>query len=464
MSNAPSNAASGAEILSVTDLNRQARITLEERFRQVWVMGELSNFARPRSGHWYFTLKDESAQARCAMFANRNRAVQMQPGDGQLVLVRGRVSLYEGRGDFQIIVDYMEPAGTGALQRAFEALKVKLRDEGMFDTARKKPLPALPMHCAVITSPTGAALRDVIAVWRRRSPMLQVTLIPTSVQGNDAEQQIIAALAQVRRLHALQPVDVAILTRGGGSLEDLWSFNLETVARALVGLPVPIISAVGHEIDVTITDFVADVRAPTPSAAAEMVAPDAQQLSRQVTATYARARHLLQGLLRLQRLTVHNTRLRIPSPAHLLERSWLRLDDQQGRLQRALQRGLAQRSGALGHMARRVANLNPYRSLANLRSRVAVSWRQLARATTQHRKDARRRFEDNVRLLGSLSPLPTLQRGYAVVMDTQGHVVTASQQLKGGDEITAHLAHGQLTATVKSLKNKGLSDQLKNDS
>ena len=272
-------------VLTVSALNKQARLTIEERFQMVWVTGELSNFARPRSGHWYFTLKDSGAQVRCAMFANSNRRVQMQPTDGQQVLIRGRVSLYEGRGDFQIIADQMEPAGEGVLRQAFDALKVKLADEGLFARERKRPIPDIPKHIAVVTSPTGAALQDVLAVWQRRFPTLQVTVIPTAVQGPEAEAQVLRALNAASKL----TVDAILLTRGGGSLEDLWTFNLESVARAVAASQIPIVSAIGHEIDIAITDFVADLRAPTPSVAAELMVPDGQEMLQNIDGEF---RHL----------------------------------------------------------------------------------------------------------------------------------------------------------------------------
>ena len=323
-------------VLSVSELNRQARITIEERFNQVWVMGEMSNFARPRSGHWYFSLKDESAQVRCAMFANRNRAVSMQPGDGQLVIVRGRVSLYEGRGDFQIIVDHLEPAGEGALRQAFDQLKVKLAGEGLFSSDRKQPLPEIPEHIAVITSPTGAAFRDVLAVWARRFPALRVTLIPTAVQGNEAEEQLVAAINQAA---GLEP-DAVLLTRGGGSLEDMWSFNLESVARALAACPCPTVSAVGHEIDVTICDYVADVRAPTPSAAAELMVPSADDLLRVLAHHHRQMQLLWHRYHKMQALTVANLRLQLPSPQQVLERAYQRVDDANARLNQGLRHKL----------------------------------------------------------------------------------------------------------------------------
>src|SRR5690606_35272474 len=261
------------EILSVSQLNRRAKQLLETHLPLLWVEGELSNVSQPSSGHWYFTLKDDQAQVRCAMFRNRNMLVRFKPQQGQQVLVRARVSLYEGRGDYQLIAEHMEEAGTGALQRAFEALKAKLGAEGLFDEARKRPIPTLPRHIGVITSPTGAAIRDVLTVLERRFPSIPVTVIPVAVQGKESAPQIVRALELANRCGLF---DVLLLTRGGGSLEDLWSFNEEAVARAVAASQLPVVCAVGHEVDFSIADFVADLRAPTPSAAAELMTPDGE--------------------------------------------------------------------------------------------------------------------------------------------------------------------------------------------
>ena len=253
------------QVLSVSDLNRQAKRLLEVSFPSIWVEGELSNIAQPRSGHWYFTLKDAGAQVRCAMFRGSNAKVRFRPQEGQLVLIRAKVSLYEGRGDYQLIAEHMEEAGTGALQRAFEELKNRLSLEGLFAQELKKPLPTMATHVAVVTSPTGAAIQDILTVFKRRFPAMKITVLPSLVQGAEAAPQIIQALALAARIPNL---DAVIVGRGGGSLEDLWPFNEESVARAIADCPLPVVSAVGHEVDFTIADFVADHRAPTPSAAA----------------------------------------------------------------------------------------------------------------------------------------------------------------------------------------------------
>jgi exodeoxyribonuclease VII large subunit len=262
------------DVYSVSRLNREARVLLERGFGTLWLEAEISNFSRPSSGHWYFCLKDAAAQVRCAMFRQRNMLCAFTARDGQKVLVRARIGLYEPRGEFQLIVDHLEDAGLGALQRQFEELRARLAAEGLFATARKRPLPTLPKRIGVITSPTGAAVRDILHVLARRFPAVAVLIYPVAVQGAQAPAELVAAL---KTAAARQECDVLILARGGGSLEDLWAFNDEKLARAIVASPIPVISGVGHEVDFTIADFAADVRAPTPSAAAELVVPDAEE-------------------------------------------------------------------------------------------------------------------------------------------------------------------------------------------
>jgi exodeoxyribonuclease VII large subunit len=431
-------------VLSVSDLNRRARITIEQEFHSVWVVGELSNFARPRSGHWYFTLKDEQAQVRCAMFANRNRAVQLQPAAGQLVIVRGRVSLYEGRGDFQIIVDRMEAAGEGALRQAFDQLKVKLAGEGLFEPARKQALPEFPRHCVVVSSASGAALRDVLAVWQRRYPALRVTLVPTSVQGQAASDELIAALQRAERLRP----DVILLTRGGGSLEDLWAFNLEPVARAVAHCSVPVVSAIGHEIDVTICDFVADLRAPTPSAAAELITPDAADV------VYTFAHHQRNLLLNWRRLASHlalgieNLRLKLPSPRHIVEQAAQRTDDAAQRLQYALHRELAAHAARLAANRRQLAALGPRVQIQRAATATAVLQQRLRHGIQQQLNQRARSLSSSTRMLHGLSPLPTIGRGYALLTDASHKVLSSATDIARGQSITAYLADGAVDATV----------------
>lgn len=434
-------------VLTVSQLNKQARLTIEERFQLIWVTGELSNFARPRSGHWYFTLKDTGAQVRCAMFANSNRRVQMQPADGQQVLVRGRVSLYEGRGDFQIIADQMEPAGEGVLRQAFDALKIKLADEGLFDRDRKQSIPDLPKHIAVVTSPTGAALQDVLAVWQRRFPTLKVTVIPTAVQGPEAESQVLNALNAASKLAP----DAILLTRGGGSLEDLWTFNLESVARAVASIQIPIVSAIGHEIDITITDFVADLRAPTPSVAAELMVPDGQEMLQNIDGEFRHLNVLMASQLREHQLTLDKLNLRLVSPESYLQQAWMRLDDIASRLQRSAGQTLVGANNQLDNLGARLSNQSPSFALATAKEKLQRLKNGLDSGINRHLQSQTNSVAIMARMLDGMSPLHTLGRGYAFIRDDANALVTKTEYAKVGDSVTAQLQDGTIAATVTGI-------------
>ena len=431
-------------VLTVSALNKQARLTIEERFQMVWVTGELSNFARPRSGHWYFTLKDSGAQVRCAMFANSNRRVQMQPTDGQQVLIRGRVSLYEGRGDFQIIADQMEPAGEGVLRQAFDALKVKLADEGLFARERKRPIPEIPKHIAVVTSPTGAALQDVLAVWQRRFPTLQVTVIPTAVQGPEAEAQVLRALNAASKL----TVDAILLTRGGGSLEDLWTFNLESVARAVAASQTPIVSAIGHEIDIAITDFVADLRAPTPSVAAELMVPDGQEMLQNIDGEFRHLSVLMEGQLRERQLQLDKLNLRLVSPESYLQQAWMRLDDLSNRIARSAEQTLAATANQYGNLHKRFINQSPSFALTRAKEKLHRLEASLEDGMNRHLQSQNRSIAMLARMLDGMSPLHTLGRGYAFLRDDSGTLITHTKHAAVGDAMTAQLQDGTISATI----------------
>ena len=431
-------------VLSVTDLNRQARMTIEQRFNQIWVSGELSSFARPSSGHWYFTLKDAKAQVRCAMFANANRRARLQPANGQQVLLRGRVSLYEGRGEFQIIVEHMEPAGEGALRAAFDALKRQLDAEGLFDSSRKRALPDIPAHVAVVTSPTGAALKDVLSVWQRRYPALDVTVVPTAVQGSEAEADILEAL---QRAAALTP-DIILLTRGGGSMEDLWVFNAESIARSIAALEIPVVSAIGHEIDVTISDFVADLRAPTPSAAAELIVPDGEELQQIISGQHRRLLITLRAQLRERRLSLDKLALGLVNPQRHYQQAAQRLDDLSGRLHRAaIAQPMAYQS-QLRDLTKRLHTQRPDRKLQALRGDLQRTQAQLKQAVQRSIDRRRQRAGETSRMLSNLSPLPTLSRGYAVLRDRDSTVLSDASGLSAGQHISAQLRDGRFIAEV----------------
>ena len=436
------------DVLSVSQLNRKAKQLLETHLPLLWVEGELSNVSQPSSGHWYFTLKDEQAQVRCAMFRNRNMLVRFAPRQGQQVLIRARVSLYEGRGDYQLIVEHMEEAGFGALQRAFEALKLKLANEGLFDDAYKQPLPSLPKHIAVITSPTGAAIRDVLSVLNRRFPAIPVTVIPVAVQGKEAAPQIVRAIDLANRAGLF---DVVILARGGGSLEDLWPFNEESVARAIHASELPIVSAVGHEVDFTIADFVADLRAPTPSAAAELLVPDAEDWLE----TFAGYEILLEEAIERklqsfkQRLEWLRTRLR--HPGERLQQQAQRLDGLELRLVRAVDHQLLRCHTRLNTLVLRQKPLQPRLRINQLNQQVSQHHATLVKNMQRHLRAQQQRLTEAARLLQTVSPLNTLQRGYAIATDSHHKVITNSSQVAPGDSINARLAEGELQCRVEKI-------------
>src|SRR4051812_20159487 len=346
------------DVYTPTRLNREVRTLLERGFSALWIEGEMSNLSRPSSGHWYFSIKDDGAQLRCAMFRQRNLLAKFTPRDGQRVLLRGRVTLYEPRGDYQFLVDYIEEAGEGALRRRFELLKAKLAAEGLFDVARKRPLPKLPKRIGVITSPSGAAIRDVLNILKRRFCRLPVLIYPVPVQGAGAASQIATA---IRLASTRAECDVLILARGGGSLEDLWSFNEEVVARAIAACTIPLVSGIGHEVDFTIADFVADVRAPTPSGAAELVAPDCNEWQRGLSAWSRRLGNALQRSVqqRTQRLVWLNRRLNQLHPGVALRQRAQRLDELEQRLISVVQRSVQQRTQRLLWLQRRLDQRHP---------------------------------------------------------------------------------------------------------
>jgi len=438
-------------ILTVSGLNRDARQLLEGTFGVVWVEGEVSNLSRPSSGHLYWSLKDANAQVRCAMFRLSNRGLGFELANGQQVLVRARVSLYEARGEYQLIVEYAEEAGEGLLRRRFDELKRKLAAEGLFDPARKIQPPRLPRRIGVVTSPSGAALRDVLIALRRRFAATAVLIYPTSVQGAGAADEICRTLRLADRR---KDCDVLILTRGGGSLEDLWAFNEEKVARTIAGVELPIIVGVGHEIDFTIADFVADLRAPTPSQAAELAVPDQSEW--------------LMRLARLEQQLVFCTRRRLEadgrhfaSLAHRLSRchpgirlreQQQRLDELEARARHALERRIGHAKLELGRLATAVAHANPARLLAQVRERARWAGERLRQAIARSVDDTRQRLKLAERALASLSPLATLQRGYAIVQrQDSGALVTDAARAPAGTRIDVRLARGTLGATVDTV-------------
>lgn len=432
-------------MLSVSELNRRARQLLETHLPLIWVEGELSNLSCPASGHWYFTLKDEHAQIRAAMFRNRNQLLGRRPEPGQQVLVRGRISLYEQRGDYQLIVEHLEPAGHGLLQRRFEETRARLAAEGLFAAERKRPLPAIPRCLGVITSPTGAAIHDILRVLRRRFPALPVYLYPAQVQGRAAAGELVAAIELANRHGAC---DVLILARGGGSLEDLWPFNEEAVARAVAASRIPVICGVGHETDVTIADFAADLRAPTPSAAAELASPDRAELAATVTALQARLSRAMAACLAGLSARTEALRRRLRHPREHLERRAQHLDHLEIRLRRALETRMQRDAARCRELLQRLRTQHPSRLLAGAQLRLDHCGARLAEAMRHRLEQDRRRLEACAGLLQAVSPLATLQRGYAIALDGDGHTIANIAATTPGADIAVRLQDGTLDCTV----------------
>jgi exodeoxyribonuclease VII large subunit len=436
---------SDREVLSVSQLNARARQLLEEVFPRIWVEGEISNLSRPSSGHVYLTLKDGQAQVRCALFRQNAARVRLVLRDGLLVQARGRVSLYEGRGDYQLILDALEPAGDGALRQAFEALKALLQAEGLFDTTTKRPLPAQPRRIGVITSPTGAALRDIISVFRRRAPFVELVVVPTPVQGREAAPQIVRALQLADRAG----FDALILARGGGSLEDLWPFNEETVARALHACTTPTVCAVGHETDVSISDFCADVRAPTPSAAAELLSPDQQAMLETLHRSERQLLRALQARLAREQTTLDNLRKRLRHPGERLAQQAQRLDDLELRLTRARQQRLRGAHQTLETLTARLQARHPGQSLAALRERLNQLSLRLPQAARRHSLQRRRQLESAAHALQLVSPLATLGRGYSILLNGNGQAIRSQQDTTPGQRLEARLSDGSIAVRVE---------------
>jgi exodeoxyribonuclease VII large subunit len=434
-------------VYTVSELNMEARALLEESFARVWVEGEISNLARPRSGHIYFSLKDDRCQLRCAMFRMHNRRIDFVPEDGMQVLAQGRISLYPERGDFQLIVQFLEEAGAGALRRAFEALKLRLAEEGLFDEARKRAIPSLPRQIGVLTSPTGAALRDILSVLARRFPAIPVLVYPVPVQGAEAAPEIARMLDTAS---GRAECDVLIVARGGGSLEDLWAFNDESVARAIHRSSVPVVTGIGHEVDVTIADFAADARAATPSAAAELVSPEAREWRQQMTTAVQRLERHARRRIGDERRMLKALAGRLTHPRRRLFDLSQSLDAVIARLTGAARQANVARRSRLVAADARLRQRDPTRVLDGHRS----TWRQLGQrlrhAGGRILVDRRTRLAGVARALEAVSPGRTLERGYAIVTRVaDGKLVRASKQVEVGEDIDTRLADGRLRSTVK---------------
>lgn len=435
-----------ARVLTVEQLNKAIRQLIEGQIPVVWVRGEISNFKAHSSGHFYFSLKDSASQIRAVMFRGHNARLKFRPTDGLEVLARARVSVYEPRGEYQLMCEMLEPVGAGALQKAYEQLKEKLRLEGLFDPSRKRPLPPWPRHVALVTSPTGAAIRDMMNVLSRRNRSVAVTLVPTIVQGEGAALQICKALEMAFRLPQL---DAVIVGRGGGSIEDLWAFNDENLARLIARSPVPIISAVGHEVDFTIADFVADVRAPTPSAAAELVVKSSAELVQHLQQL---KRLLVLGLSRKlsgQRQLLRQLQLRLRDPRRALQDSRLRNDELNLRLSLALENYLNRLRDRVDLQKHRLKS--PESVLRRFRDRVSWRTQQLETSLSRALEQRRSRWARMSAQLEALSPLKVLERGYSVVFH-QGRAVKEARELSVGSEVQIRVWSGEFLARVTETK------------
>ena len=447
------NLVPGRKVWSVTELTARIRDLLAAEFADIWVEGEISNCHEAQSGHLYFTLKDARAQVRCVCFRNQFRLLKFRPEDGLHVTVRGSVSVYEPRGEYQIYVEHIEPVGLGALQLAFEQLKKRLEAEGLFDPARKKPLPVLPQRIGLVTSPRGAAVRDVVRILRRRFPNVRLVLFPVRVQGEGAARDIVEAIGFFSRR---QIVDVIILARGGGSLEDLWAFNEESVARAIAAATIPIISGVGHETDFTIADFVADLRASTPSAAAEIVVRTRQEFDHHVAQLREKMAQQIRYLLleqrhRLQELAAHPGFRRLEELLRLYRQQ---SDEFIARLGQALQSRLELARRRFTVAQTRIAAFDLRARIVALRLRLEQRSGELRTRAERFLVAKRQRLERLMVQLDERSPLRVLERGYAIVYDAAGNVVRAVEQVAVGDEVAVQLARGRLAAEVKRREEK----------
>lgn len=437
------------KILTVTELTQQIKKHLEEGFEEIWVEGEISNFRSPSSGHYYFTLKDDKSQIRAVIFRFMGRYLKFEPHDGLLVICRGRINVYEPRGEYQLILDYMEPKGIGALQLAFEQLKEKLQKEGLFDPERKKSLPLLPQKIGMVTSPTGAAIKDLLNVIGRRFPNVEILINPVKVQGEGAAQEVASAIDE---LNSIPEIDVIILARGGGSLEDLWAFNEEIVARAIYHSSIPIISAVGHEIDFTIADFVADLRAPTPSAAGELVVKDKAELTNLLESLFNRLANQMLHLLETEKNRLIFLRKRLPNLRLRVSDFQLRVDDVSSRLAPRIFQVLQLREEILRGRKVRLLLRNPKLKIEECLKSISLCEKELIDNMRQLLDRLHQILEKYLRGLDSLSPLNVLKRGYSITRVLPSYqIVKESGMLSQGDRVNLVLGKGEVFCQVEKI-------------
>lgn len=436
------------EIISVSEINKRAKSILEENFPFVWIQGEVSNFFSAASGHWYFSLKDETSEIRCAMFTNKNHHITFEPKDGDHLVLNGTLSIFEGRGQYQIIVEHIELAGEGALLKAFEELKKKLQLEGLFDDSIKRQLPAYPKDIAVVTSPDGAVIQDIINVLDRRSPFLDLTVVPTLVQGEKAAPLICDALNKVGKL---KKVDVVILARGGGSIEDLWAFNNEEVARAIVNCPTPIISAVGHETDFTISDFVSDLRAPTPSVAAEIISQPYSELIETLEGYQNYISRSVISQIDLQRTQITNLIKRIRHPGDKLREISQKLDYVETALIQNINQEISFKKNGLNLKDLSLQQNSPQNKIKEAKVYLQNASKDLLKALKLEIEKKSTDLAEIVATLQAVSPLSVLSRGYSIIStEPDGKILSSSNQVEIGQTISAILSKGSIKAEIKS--------------
>ena len=436
------------EIISVSEINRRAKSILEENFPFVWIQGEVSNFFSAASGHWYFSLKDESSEIRCAMFANKSHRITFEPKDGDHLVLNGTLSIFEGRGQYQIIVEHIELAGEGALLKAFEELKKKLLTEGLFDDSLKKKLPSYPRSIAVVTSPDGAVIQDIINVLSRRSPFFNLTVVPTLVQGEKAAPLICEALNKASNL---ENIDLIILARGGGSIEDLWAFNNEEVARAIVSCPIPLVSAVGHETDFTISDFVADIRAPTPSIAAEIISQPYSELKETLEGYQSYLLKSVESQFDSQRTRITNLIKRIRHPGDKLREIGQKVDYLETALIQEMHQKVSFKKNQLNLTQLSLQQNSPQNKVKEAKVYLQNASKDLLKAFNLKIERKRKLLGELVATIEAVSPLSVLARGYSIIStEPEGKILSSSNQVKIGQTISAVLNKGSIKAEVKS--------------
>ena len=441
----PANISNSRDIYTVSRLNREVRTVLETGFPLLWIEAELSNFARPASGHWYFSLKDEAAQVKCAMFKNKNQLVKVLPANGNQVLVRARIGLYEPRGDYQLIIEHMEEAGDGALRRQFELLKNKLADEGLFDASHKKDIPESITRVGIITSASGAAIHDILTTLQRRFPMQKTIIYPVPVQGKGASFKIAAA---VDKANARQEIDVLIIARGGGALEDLWEFNEEVVARAIYNSDIPVVTGIGHEVDFTIADFVADKRAATPTAAAELISPDRYQLLQQLTAFESRFIYLMQKNLQQKQQKTDWLNKRIRHPKDQLQILKNKLNELNQRNVRSIKNTLLKSRSQTDLLEAKLQQYAPLQRIQQLQlqhKNISSRFQLAAKKMMSLKKE---KMQHLIFSLDALSPLHTLKRGYAIIKDENNNIIRDVHSVQKNQLIKTELAKGSILSTV----------------